>query len=422
MSFISKNTLLPAILILNLFCNSPALAWDCDVHLGLELLSNLSLYPDAEFPASTEKLNPTEMCKKYKRPPNKKPADYNPDKIDRDKIFEDLIYGSQDPDKYKYDNIKFQIEHDLKARESAINAFMAAVNAYKRGYFYGFRYSAPRQLAHALHYVEDLGDPSRERDSLGWFIDKGGLGRNKRHFLDLANETIRNLVSSQNKPSRIFTSFRVKLRDAKLKMEGKNLEQIIAALERFRPIERGRVQDIYRNHGRQRGTPLLEKEILETFAMLVAAKEEIFVLFNNSISKVTRPSFNGVWRVYWQVWWELDIQASNGSVTGNIMRVKKNQNGDFAKDPKWSKGTITGERSNDVKIGKAPPQDGIRGDITIEREIQKWDSVSRKSYPKWVEYDLKKFQFRIEKDTRLKGEFCLESGKCFSVNGEKVLD
>jgi len=108
----------------------------------------------------------------------------------------------------------------------------------------------------------------------------------------------------------------------------------------------------------------------------------------------------------------LDIQESNGSVSGKIR---------YEKDPKWGTGTITGERRNDVKIGVAPPQDGIRGDITMVREIPKWDAESRQPYTEWVEHDLKKFQFRIEDDNRLRGEFCTER-RCFSAIGERISD
>jgi hypothetical protein len=129
-------------------------------------------------------------------------------------------------------------------------------------------------------------------------------------------------------------------------------------------------------------------------------------------SESARPSFMGASRVYWQGWWILDIQESNGSVSGTIK---------YEKDPKRGKGTIAGEHRNDVRIGTAPPRNGIRGEIAMVREIQKWDPERRRPYTALVEHDLKRFQFRIEDETRLRGEFCTER-RCFSAIGEKIPD
>jgi hypothetical protein len=72
-----------------------------------------------------------------------------------------------------------------------------------------------------------------------------------------------------------------------------------------------------------------------------------------------------------------------------------------------------------VKIGAAPPQDGITGTISMKKAISKWDPVDRKYYPAWVDHDLKKFQFRIEDGSRLSGEFCTTI-RCLTAAGERI--
>lgn len=129
-------------------------------------------------------------------------------------------------------------------------------------------------------------------------------------------------------------------------------------------------------------------------------------------SEADRPSFEGALRVYLQGWWILNIKESDGRVSGTI---------EYEKDPKRGKGTLRGERRDNVKIGAAPPQDGIRGDIAMVREVQKWNPETRKPYAASVEHDFKRFQFRIEDNTRLRGEICTQR-KCFSAIGEKISD
>jgi len=135
-------------------------------------------------------------------------------------------------------------------------------------------------------------------------------------------------------------------------------------------------------------------------------------------AEAVSASFGGKWRVYFGFWWVLEIQESGGVVSGSI---------EHERDSKLGNGTITGERRDDVKIGRATPQDGIEGEIAMVRLLTKWNPTIRKSYDDWVEHDLKSFKFRIEDSNRLRGELCVRlkgaaKSTCRAANGERILD
>lgn len=136
-----------------------------------------------------------------------------------------------------------------------------------------------------------------------------------------------------------------------------------------------------------------------------------------------RPVFNGKWRVRFGNWWILTIQEAGGKVSGTIEADYE----DAAEKKRKGVGTIKGDRRDNVVIGKAPAQDGISGEISIKRQLKKFNPETRTHDLVMVDHDLKQFQFRIEDDNRLRGEFCYQIGDtakigCRSANGERIAD
>jgi hypothetical protein len=129
-----------------------------------------------------------------------------------------------------------------------------------------------------------------------------------------------------------------------------------------------------------------------------------------------KPVFNGQWRMHYQGWYILEIQESQGKVSGEIWH---------AKDEKRGQGSLSGERLHNLVIGSASPQDGIRGEFEMVKEIQEYDHDARKYYPTLVQHDFKSFKFRIEDGNKLRGELCFRAkgggeSVCRAVSGEKV--
>jgi hypothetical protein len=126
--------------------------------------------------------------------------------------------------------------------------------------------------------------------------------------------------------------------------------------------------------------------------------------------------FNGRWRIYYQGWYVLEIQEGHDEVSGEIW---------YENDTKRGDGSLSGKRLDNLVIGRAPPQDGIKGEFEMVKEIQKYDREEKKYYPALVQHDFKSFKFRIEGGNKLRGELCFRAkgdGKslCRSVNGERV--
>jgi hypothetical protein len=158
------------------------------------------------------------------------------------------------------------------------------------------------------------------------------------------------------------------------------------------------------------------KEIAALEAEIKREKGDRMEVQPSAVVPSLKPVFNGRWRIHYQGWYILEIEESNGKVSGEIWHENDTKRGD---------GSLSGERLHNLVIGSASPQDGIRGEFDMVKEIQEYDRDARKYYPTLVQHDFKSFKFRVEGGNTLRGELCFRAkgggeSVCRAVGGNKV--
>lgn len=256
-----------------------------------------------------------------------------------------------------------------------------------------------REIDRRNEYIKKLDRNLKDKDFIFfWWGGESGLPVG-----GLSTDKLRSLLA--------WGWFEQKLKDPSYRSDSEFIIKIIAQSNGYKAL--------YRDHV----IPELQREIdkwTKEIAAIEAQMQRESTVRIEGISTNDAPppksAFNGQWRIYYQGWYVIEIQESHGEVSGEIWHESDTKRGD---------GSLSGKRLDNLVIGRAPPQDGIKGEFEMVKEIQEYDREEKKYYPALVQHDFKSFKFRIEDGNKLRGELCFRAkgggvSLCRSVNGEKV--